>query len=914
MFQTSPSFSEIARLSRQLEQDGTSRQKIQHELVSSCSCRKPLLLCKLFRRMKEKFGTSRGWKDLMECDSIILKDMNNAFGFKNEVFYHFSATKVTDGWNIVVTESPPCADDQIMLRAHASNQTRLRLAGQQSSQRATHILELQDRLHRREEEIKELNNIIKHHTREIKILRESLLTTQTVAVKTKSAVNTMSWTASLMVFLVVFMTFWAGTNAEDCTVKVSGCIIDPTKPKTEVLTYQKFNHLCFGETTIRLNPLDIDMDLLVTTCIGTLQRLYSPEGNFTEWCMISINTRLHHKYCTKLTTTDLLQHYLSLLNNLNTGNLKTTLETVIRVFNVALLFKNTDYRYTLPIYLFGWYFNISSVMLNIATSFFPLMTCAAVVAVYLMPTYHMVAIFVSHWIGTILFAFFHSTDDWLHNVSKAVFISMALPVWVFVETGIKMLELTLLHQLVILTIMVSFMIGTKYAFATVTVTSPDGTVIKTRRVDIVKDSIKTKLLQLQTRGVIPEIPDKTSCIAEVETSIGTGVCFRFMNELITIGHVVGDDKIVKVTWRGTTVNTPVKSQTEMFESCDTLVRMKLPAEMQAMKPLRLSKLDQSDYVQMLAFDNHEIVTYTGWAIMDGNWLSASFNTKPGDSGSPYVDRHGRLLAIHLGTQGVVAQGYILKNVLNPVNEECHTGDDLVAKVIQGTKISFAAVTKSNEETNEKLQQLIQIVSNQQEQIQLLTQQIKDLGTAHGKLALDHALLVDRVFNPIVAEEKKPSLKPKFMKMKVLTEEQYKQMLEDGWDPTDIKDAIDNLREQAWTQYEIDMEEDDMQDDLDAFLMSQEVKKPEKGVFSITTRDAVIKEAKRRIQKKEFKCNYCNKTFNSYHNVRSCKKKQTKAKDQPPKNGKSGPQKGSALTTGENTQSNPSENVSQKNTQ
>ena len=56
--------------------------------------------------------------------------------------------------------------------------------------------------------------------------------------------------------------------------------------------------------------------------------------------------------------------------------------------------------------------------------------------------------------------------------------------------------------------------------------------------------------------------------------------------------------------------------------------------------------------------------------------------------------------------------------------------------------------------------------------------------------------------------KKYLSKGHFMKMKMLSEEEYQKLVDEGFTADEIKEVVNNLREQAWLEYCIDNDIDD----------------------------------------------------------------------------------------------------------
>nr|QJI53443.1 MAG: nsp1a [Astroviridae sp.] len=883
----------------------------------------------LFDRMKQKYGNTNAWRELMACDAYQLLDMSTAYGIKDDTPYKFTAVKQGELYNIELKTTTLPTQEHQLLRAQASNQLRIRLFAAQSSQKTEENMRLRELLKEREKELQEKDKVIRHHQQEVKLLRNAIIDSKnavTVAVRASSR----TWTFACMLLLFLLLGFLAGETRAletDCTTQIEGCYFDIFKPSTRELTYTEIQHMCYGKTRTILSAHGVNMTDLLLQCEQQMAAL-SPKGHtqwVEEWCRETLTPRMKFAECKKRTWEQIIDEKLepihAVITEIKTMGIQPILNLASYAFLLATVLAEANFWLVGPILVLSWSLGIPPLFTSLATHFFPLKTFLYVPIMQMVGEEFRHWAFFAHWMTSIMYNTF--VEKTYAAISHGLLMACLLPIWYYSAVFVKQFKIPLGAQLVMLAISISTTIGMKFLNSTVVITRPDGTTEKQRRVDVMKEGVKEKYLKLQSaiRGIIPEIPDKTRCILKVETQNGIGVGFRFMNEILTIGHVMGDQDVATLRWNGMGVTMHVKKRIQLFESCDELVFFKLPPEFQGMKPLRLSKLETSDYMQLLVFKDEEIATYTGWAMLDGNWISNTFQTKAGDSGAPYVDRNGRLVGIHLGTQGVVAQGYSLMQVLKqqqpvplaPINEnptvQTPTGptvedimreidalkkqgglipiqqaqpdveqlsDDIMAKVIEGTKKSHAALTAEVEKLANAVNALLNMVECQAQMIKSQEERIKKLEEPSETSILEQK------------KKRNQQRTERFMKIKVLTEEEYQRMLDEGWSAEEIEDAVRQLRQSAWRDYE--MEEEDYEPDeiLDDFLMTYQKKKPKKGQKVITCFEDAISIMQQ--SRKTYKCPKCKGRFQrgDRHNPKTCRLKQ--GENVEPKNSQRGAQR------------------------
>ncbi|QCO31421.1 nsp1a [Passerine astrovirus 1] len=831
---------------------------------------------KLYDTMREKYGRTANWQKLLSCDAIALASANQAYGVKDGMHFQFEATKKGEGWEITFlpTEAIP-SEAKVVLAAHASHALRTRMLSNQSSERALSNLKLtadldiaRRRIIELEKEVTTLQNAMKGEKRSANLALR---------------LNAMTVFAVVVLVLALFVAPSRASVVTDCTKPVFGCYVDTMKAPTGERSFQVLNQLCFGETTTRLAAKDVNLTLLMEQCVQDMELALLTQAEWSEaWCRTLLQNRLKPAMCLEKNWAQVIDDKLAeLVGAWYTKLFTETFDTVTitgklaQLVSVAALFTEPNAIYLIPYLCVVMITGTPLFMAVLATTFLTLETNLAYLLLILLPAHHHFHVHFFHMVVTITWTALKKKD--LQQLSIAVLNVLILPAHYFLTRLVRDYNIGPGVQLVVFVITAMISTGTAYAHTTVTLTQPDGSVHKLRRLDLFKAGLRDKLTTLQNavRGVIPEIPNKALAIAIVRTPESEGVCFRFMNYLLTAGHVVGANKTVEICWNGQTAITSVVKEEELFEAADTLVWLKLPPLATTMKPLRLSKLEASDYLQLLIFQNGEPATATGWAIFDGNWLSTPFQTKAGDSGAPYVDRHGRLVGIHLGTQGVVSAGYnLLKHLsphiqktpdLQPLNEqpvlekpspsleemmrqisqlskeikakdllkpECIRLDDqvveaLVARVCDGTKRSHAALLSKVEQLTERIRHL------ESENLKLGT-------------ALEHMLSAMEANPALVKEEKKP-----FSTMKILTDEEYNRLMDEGWSEEEIRDAVSQLRKAAWEQYQMERDEEEAILGLESKDLS-----PDAVTILVSTQ--------RRLRKK---CHVCGKV--GRHNPKTC---------------------------------------------
>nr|QJI53419.1 MAG: nsp1a [Astroviridae sp.] len=858
----------------------------------------------LYNTMRERYGGTESWKKLMQLDAITIKTTTHAVGYREGTFFSFTSKKMNDGWDCsykMINDDELTEEEQLYLRAHAACQERMRAAQKLSSA-------IQDRCLRAQSRLRELEA-------ELEMLKRKTVACQKPEI-TEVKTPKFNWRLIVVLCVAILVAFLPVSNAAqfpetDCRDYIDGCYLEQSLTGKE-LSYDEFVNVCYGRTRTRLTTSNVNETKLVTECQETLAKYHMENVAWMkDWCLTHIRQRLTPVKCTHVIWQEKLfsevtDFFFFLQSSYKVFSMKFF--HYLSVFVIVFTFMwEKKFFPALFLLLLTLGLKLPLFMASVAVNTLHPFSCVVYVLLLILeiPNAHWQwVVFVVHWVIMVLLAFF-SNKETLQAVSIAVATSFFLPAWYFATRTVQIFEIPPAVQLLTFVLGLTWAIGIRYLSVTVTTTDVDGNVQKTKRYDLFKKTLTSTFLKIQnaTRGVVPAIPEKSDSIVVIESSVGQGVGFRFMNYIITAGHVVGPDQHVKITFRGITCVAKVRTTMDLIECPETLVFLNLPAEMQALKPLRLSKVNTSDYMSLLCFDGsfQQVSQYTGWAAVDGSWISTAFETQPGNSGGPYIDRYGRLVGIHLGTQGVLAQGYKINTLLaehhpRQVQEQSlsstsslnldELGDQLLAKLIKGTKVSHAAILTELEKLVARVEQL----EKDNKELEKSNQNLADM--------LVKALEDTPVFG---FERKKKGRKfdrKAFNKVKVLTEEQYKEMLENGWSAEKISEAVEALRDSAFMQYQMDLEDEALPEDYINDEIEREFEKTgyyqvKDGVKTQTIMQGIIQQARRIRKRAPFTCKFCLKTFENWHDKAKCRKNQTKVakeaaeKTEEPKNVKSG---------------------------
>ncbi|UNJ12752.1 nonstructural polyprotein [Duck astrovirus] len=489
------------------------------------------------------------------------------------------------------------------------------------------------------------------------------------------------------------------------------------------------------------------------------------------------------------------------------------------IFSLIVTGKKEKTLYALPFILVAWWFKLPVFVVCVAANIFPPVLYVFLLLQVVFPQYFIITAFFV-WITYMLVAFLWNEGvSVLVEVSYSVVYVGAFFLWSTALTVCAGLQMTTAMQIIIFSLVTAAVTGTRYACSTVTVVHPDGSVVKTSRIMKAKTTFaqqakKVKMF-LQARGIIPSSPVKTASVVIVVGKNGTGTGFRYMNYIATAGHVVDGSEWATVKTGDISVKVKKDREIILPECPDTLVLFKITKELQGVKPLKLAHNLQSAYMTLHGYCANFVnpVSFTGWCIVDNPWINNTFNTTFGNSGAPYCDSDGKLVGIHLGTQGVTSQGIVvadtLRKLFDPLYQckECKKEqfemetnanipewfnyDKFLMRVIEGTKWSHQAILQHQEELQERIEKIELLLTRA-----VLAEEKKKGKTKKTARGAKHTVT------------KKYLTKGHFMKMKMLSEEEYQKLMDEGFSADEIREVVNNLREQAWLEYCIDNDIDD----------------------------------------------------------------------------------------------------------
>nr|UNY48277.1 MAG: ORF1ab polyprotein [Avastrovirus sp.] len=760
----------------------------------------PAGLNSILSRGKEKFGDTQAWKELMRCDVIFARSISHWYGLKGTTYYELT---VASGQPLYkpVTDPELTEEEKAVMTAVQS-----RFAQSDSSVVLTRTLlnkncELKDRIreltdelgrtevHLAQEKVKAA--ALKLENRKLFVENQELKD-QLEKERTKHGWKGLK-TLCIWVFIATLIGgYITGSNAA-CT------IVDVPSPVK--VGYDTFKQMCIHKDS------------------------YLPDGAFDKEALaLECSNQMDYMECKEVITDSISgkTSFVGMLRDVfRVDEIITATRTVIRLamdFSLAypicvmfVLILTRDKKHAIIAACCALVAKCCGLRLlpfTLVLTYAPLETAIAG-CIYGLGYISIPLVTFLHWVGLVLKAIFIPDESFIGTrVSHALAWSIMLPMWIITQELMAFTEFPLELQIVTTVVVCTAGFGFRYLTGTVTITEPDGTVKKYKRISNAKSTIGTISTVLfekakAIRGVIPSFPSKADNIVKIEVDVdggSMGVGFRLGNYLYTAGHVVGEAKIAKVTWKGLTSQAKVLGQIELPLFTDTLARLEIPKPFAQLPVFRLAKSVENDYYQMVCFDNQmqSVVTFSGWANIDGDYFNAPFETYAGTSGSPIINRDGRIAGVHFGSNAVVSQGFVIVRLFatEPAVKQCKADEDLaeeiVRKVMGGIRISFASLTSELEKQREELNALKQLVND------LLDTDLVALEKKKGK--------TKRTVRGQKHKNKSIS-KAAFMKTKVLTEEEYRRLEEEGFSKDEIKEIVDNLREQAWIDYQNQLDEE-----------------------------------------------------------------------------------------------------------
>lgn len=266
---------------------------------------------------------------------------------------------------------------------------------------------------------------------------------------------------------------------------------------------------------------------------------------------------------------------------------------------------------------------------------------------------------------------------------------------------------------------------------------------------------------------------KPDALCVIETPEGKGTGFFCGNDIITAGHVVTNHRIVQVIYKGLTYEAKVRyapNKDVAFISC--------PGDLHPQARFKLAKNPDYSLVTVTAFVNDDIVVSTATAVAHGETLSYAMKTQDGMSGAPVTDKFGRVLGCHQTNTGYTGGAVIIhQEDFHP-----HKPQGLEAEV-EKLKAELEAERAKSATMNQSY--------NPNEIVELIR-------TAVGR---EMQILRDEINKEFEFNQKKKGKTKRGRTgqrtnlrkgARMLTEEEYNELLERGLDRETLLDLIDKI--------------------------------------------------------------------------------------------------------------------------
>ncbi|AZB52208.1 putative serine protease [Human astrovirus 7] len=298
-----------------------------------------------------------------------------------------------------------------------------------------------------------------------------------------------------------------------------------------------------------------------------------------------------------------------------------------------------------------------------------------------------------------------------------------------------------------------------------------------------------KLKQSGVRvGVNDFVVIKPGALCIIDTPEGKGTGFFSGNDIITAAHVVGNNTFVNICYEGLMYEAKVRYMPEKdiaFITC--------PGDLHPTTRLKLAKNPDYSSVTVMAYVNEDLVVSTATAMVHGNTLSYAVRTQDGMSGAPVCDKYGRVLAVHQTNTGYTGGAVVIDPAdFHPVKAPSQI--EQLKEEIERLKAQLSATTESALEPTES-----QPAANL-EQKSISDNDVVDLV----RIAMEREMKVlrdeiNKILEPFVQKKKgktkhgRGRVRRNLRKgVKLLTEEEYRELLEKGLDRETFLDLIDRI--------------------------------------------------------------------------------------------------------------------------
>nr|QKN88925.1 MAG: nonstructural polyprotein [Astroviridae sp.] len=647
---------------------------------------------------------------------------------------------------------------------------------------------------------------------------------------------------TLMLAFLFFMWLIPATTAQQY-----GCKVLEVPIKMEPLDYDELSRRCWNTQNNLILSGQFDENYAYVTCMTTT-RPAEECRNMTPQMVLE-----------RVTIMDIIGKYLDPVVQL--VNKCTEVYSYAQWFNldqialisVALCLSTSWGRVLIGIlvHLICYITGSKPFPLLLALNYLPIISAPFLAVNMILPAELMMIVALAHCVTLVIDAYLSGELTLMQRLSGCLLNTTVFVGWQLVDLLLRTVNITFGTQVCICVLVSLTTVGYKAATGIVTVTNPDGTVEKYKRYTQVKKTIAEKISAIAQkakaiRGVLPAFPivNDAICVVEVKTRdeiyIGTG--FRMGNYIYTAGHVVTGAESVTLKWNNLNVQGCVIGEIELPGYTDTLARIKIPSAFSLMRSLKIAREKENDYFQMVTFgQNGEPATFTGWGSIDEPYFAAPFASHAGTSGSPVIDRTGKVVAVHFGTNLACSSGYVIVDLFRvepPLKQSGRTEDELMEKILAGVRSATAdinakvektlikvnaiedlardlerkqaetsgVVTRNAQRYNSKIPEIEEKIKSLEDKLEQLLTNVKEEKTLVEEQAKGKTKKTTRGAKHRYTKVAK-HVRRNFNKMKMLTEEEYKRLEDEGFTADEIRDVVNELREQAFLAWQIDNEDD-----------------------------------------------------------------------------------------------------------
>ncbi|AFV53436.1 ORF1a [Astrovirus VA3] len=285
--------------------------------------------------------------------------------------------------------------------------------------------------------------------------------------------------------------------------------------------------------------------------------------------------------------------------------------------------------------------------------------------------------------------------------------------------------------------------------------------------------VQSRFRQKVRTGIVSTarvIPNGVVVVESKETS-GTG--FRVQNYIVTAAHVVGNETQLKVKWG----DVVVYSKVVYIHPNKDVAYITLPAEFQALPTYKFAKTVEDGTIVITSLEDCGVLAVAvseGVVVKDN--MTYAIQTKNGMSGSPVTNVDGRIIGVHQSNTGFTGGAVIIRPEDLPPQKKPQRELELEAKI---KELEETLKSQMNQGLNEnQIVDLIRLAVGRE--LEILRHEM-NLNQAKGK---------NKHRGKHGARRRR--------KVRVWTEEEYKDLLEKGFSRQQLRDMADVLREAEYT--------------------------------------------------------------------------------------------------------------------